>query len=55
MINLREQRPGNHTDNEFILKQAVSVMFSEPKMGGEVKYDKQIVSQILDLARNKLG
>ncbi len=55
MISLRDQSPDDTLAKEHILKKAVEVMFAEPKMSGEVKYDKQVVSQLLDLARNRLG
>lgn len=55
MINLRNQNRGNDSVNEFLLRKAVEVIFTEPKMSADTKYHKQIVSELLDLAKTKLG
>lgn len=55
MINLRKQNPGRDSVNEFLLHKAVEVIFTEPRMFSEVKYDKQIITELLDLAKNRLG
>ena len=53
MMNLYKQFTNNSSERSDVLKQALNVIFNEPTMKDSIKYDKQFLSEILKMLKNR--
>ena len=51
MVNLREKLPEHSQEREKVLAKSLDVIFSEPSLKEDIKYDKQLLLEIVRMLR----
>lgn len=53
MINLRNQFPSNEPAKDPILLRSLNVIFTEPVIENKIKYDKQLILELVNLLKTQ--
>lgn len=51
MLNLRGRLPNNSKEQAQVLEKSLNVLFAEPSLKEDIKYDKQLLTEILHLLK----